>query len=347
MTPEQVEKKQRAKMIKTARYYLGAKQGSAKHKRLINLFNTVKPDGAAMSYTAFWCAATVSAWAIEAFGKDKAKEFFPLSFNCGTIITKAKKLGIWKENDAYKPDADGGDWILYDWDDKTGKGGGKNDNKGGPDHIGLVEKVKDGVITIIEGNMRNAAGQRVVGERKIAVDGKYIRGFVTPKYNKIVQHPASWYLLKTTDEIIKYMDKHGFKYQNDGCAATWSGAKKKKISNCSRTISYALQEAELLKPGQYFWCDGDNIEYRGKGTENRLKKIAKISHPHKPPKKAKLKPGDICGYKNPTHTMEFAGFDAEGRPTWYTYGTKDVGDKEPKRKKNYVDKKIDTLIRLK
>ena len=341
MTPEDIEKRERAKIVKTARYYLGAKQGSAKHKRLINLFNTVKPDGCAMTYTAYWCAAAVSAWAIETFGKDKAKEFFPLSCSCLTIISKAKKLKIWKEDDAYKPKA--GDWILYDWDEKTGKGDNKND----PNHVGLVESVKNGKITVIEGNTRNATGVSVVGERKIAVNGQYIRGFVTPKYDKIVQHSDAWYLLKTADEIVKYMDKHGFKYQNDGCASTWAGAKKKKICNCSRMVSYSLQESEFLKPGQYFWCNGDTIEYRGTGCEKQLKKVAKITHPHKSPMKMKLHKGDICGYKDPVHTMIFAGYDAQGRPTWYTYGTKDVGDKEPKRKKNYVDKKISTLIRLK
>ena len=41
MTPEKMEKKQRAKIVNTARYYLGAKQGSAKHHRIINIFNTV------------------------------------------------------------------------------------------------------------------------------------------------------------------------------------------------------------------------------------------------------------------------------------------------------------------
>ena len=41
MTPETIEKKQRAKIIKTARSYLGAQQGSAKHKKIIDTFNKV------------------------------------------------------------------------------------------------------------------------------------------------------------------------------------------------------------------------------------------------------------------------------------------------------------------
>ena len=75
------------------------------------------------------------------------------------------------ENDAYTPSA--GDMILYDWDDN-----GVGDNTGSADHIGIVVSVSGGVIKVIEGNKSNA-----VGYRDLAVNGKYIRGFVTPKYS--------------------------------------------------------------------------------------------------------------------------------------------------------------------
>ena len=337
MTPEKLITKNRIKLVTTARAYLGTKQGSAKHHEIINLFNTVRPDGWLMTYDAFWCAAYASAMAIEAFGAEKAKKYFPLSANCQTIITKAKKLKIWKENDAYQPTA--GDMILYDWDDS-----GIGDNKGGADHIGIVEEVKNGKITVIEGNKNKA-----VGERVIPVNGKYIRGFVVPDYATMCKHPSAWYLLYTTKHILRYMKKHNFKYKHSykDCALTWAGAKKKKTSNCSTMVCYALQQSGFLKPGQYFWINGDNIEYRGKGTKTQLEKVAKISHPHKSPKKAGLKKGDIVGYEDPAHTMEFAGWDEKDQPTWYTFGSKDVGDKQPKHKKNYVNKKIMTLIRLK
>lgn len=160
----------RNELIKDAESFLGAKQGSAKHKDLINIFNKVMPDGWAMTYTAFWCAAAASAFAIDTFGVDKAKKYFPLSANCGTIITKARQMGIWVENDAYRPNK--GDWILYDWDDS-----GRGDNKGGPDHVGTVVKVEGSKIYVIEGNYSKS-----VQERELSVNGRYIRGFVTPNY---------------------------------------------------------------------------------------------------------------------------------------------------------------------
>lgn len=160
----------RDKYIKTVKKYVGVKEGSSKHKSIIKTFNTVKPDGWLMNTSSPWCATFVSAMAIKAFGKTDAKKYFPLSANCNTIIDKAKKMGIWVENDAYTPKI--GDWMLYDWDD-TGKG----DNTGRADHVGVVESVSNGVIIVIEGNY-----QDMVKRRSMAKNGRYIRGYVTPKY---------------------------------------------------------------------------------------------------------------------------------------------------------------------
>lgn len=167
----------RKKLVETALEYMGAKEGGKKHKHLIDVFNTVRPDGWPMTTSAPWCAAAVTSWAIEAFGSEKAKKFFPLSANCGTIVTKAKKMGIWKEKDSYKPTA--GDWILYDWNDS-----GVGDDKGSPDHVGLVQKVGEKFFTVIEGNKNDS-----VEKRRVAINGKYIRGFVVPKYADMVPKP--------------------------------------------------------------------------------------------------------------------------------------------------------------
>lgn len=163
----------RTTYLNTAQKYVGAKIGSKAHHNIVDIFNKVKPDGWAMTYSAPWCACFASAIAIKAFGITKAKKYFPLSANCGTIINKAKNLGIWVENDAYKPNT--GDWVLYDWDDS-----GKGNNTGSPDHVGIVKKVSGSTITVIEGNYSN-----MVKKRNISVNGRYIRGFVTPKYSAL------------------------------------------------------------------------------------------------------------------------------------------------------------------
>ena len=195
------EQELRNKLVSVATFYLGAKQGSSQHKDIINIFNKVKPDGWAMTYSAAWCAAFASACAIKAFGIDKAKKYFPLSANCGTIVSKARNMGIWVENDAYVPNK--GDWILYDWDDS-----GRGDNQGGPDHVGIVEKVSGSKIVVIEGNKSKA-----VGERTLSINGRYIRGFVTPKYSamatKAKKTKTIVYTVKRGDTLSAIAAKYG------------------------------------------------------------------------------------------------------------------------------------------
>ena len=197
------EKELRNELVNNAKSFLGAKQGSAKHKAIINVFNKVKPDGWAMTYSAAWCAAFASGIAIDTFGVNKAKKYFPLSANCGTIISKARNMGIWVESDSYVPNK--GDWILYDWDDS-----GRGDNKGGPDHVGIVDTVKKSKIIVIEGNKGSSSA---VGERSVPIDGRYIRGFVTPKYSamatKAKKTKTIVYTVKRGDTLSAIAAKYG------------------------------------------------------------------------------------------------------------------------------------------
>ena len=96
----------------------------------------------------------------------------PLEVSVPKMTELAKKMGIWVEDDGFVPSP--GDAVVYDWQDD-----GKGDNTGRPDHVGLAECVTGGVISVIEGNM--GAGH-LVGRRSLAVDGRYIRGFITPDY---------------------------------------------------------------------------------------------------------------------------------------------------------------------
>ena len=163
------------KIIKVAKKYEGCRKYSDRHRKLIQIFNTVKPNGYTAHISDPWCAEGISAWAIEAYGKDNAKKYFPLSASVPDMVDKAKKLGIWKESDKTIPVI--GYWIAYDWQDS-----GKGDNTGSPEHIGLVIKVEKNKFTVLE---CNKGVESKCGVRIMDINGRYIRGYITPNYNKV------------------------------------------------------------------------------------------------------------------------------------------------------------------
>lgn len=186
-------------VVKIAKSYEGVTKGSKKHHDIINIYNTVKPDGYTAGYNDHWCAEFVSACFIKAYGKKYADKIMVLSASCGKLVEKAKKKKIWEERDNYKPSV--GDVVLYDWDD-TGKG----NNTGWPDHTGIVSSVGKTTFYVIEGNTGTNSH---VGYRELSVNNKYIRGFILPKFKLLPDEKISKAKIKKlADEVLegKYGD---------------------------------------------------------------------------------------------------------------------------------------------
>lgn len=160
----------RSKVVELAKSWDGKKESDGSHKMIIDLYNSQKslPRSYKVKYTDAWCATMVSALAV----KLGYEEIMPIECSCAQLIKKAKDMGIWIENDAYVPLP--GDEVLYDWDDS-----GKGDNTGNPDHVGLIIEVYEsaGYFVVEEGNYKNS-----VKKRTMSINGKFIRGFISPKY---------------------------------------------------------------------------------------------------------------------------------------------------------------------
>lgn len=159
----------RNEIVCLAQSWVGLKEADGSFTKIIDIYNSHKPlaRGHKMRLTDPWCACTASALAIAC----NATDIIPTEVSCGKLIELAKTKGIWIEADTYTPAP--GDFLLYDWGDN-----GSGDNTGWPDHIGIVEAVVGNDITVIEGNYKNA-----VSRRTIKVNGKYIRGYIVPKYD--------------------------------------------------------------------------------------------------------------------------------------------------------------------
>ena len=204
--------KTRKAYINKFKSYLGTNA-----KTIIDIYNSIKPLPNGYRLTVgkdAWCAATVSAVAYTLGYQD----IIPLECSCGRMIDKAQEMGIWVENDAYVPKT--GDIIMYDWQDS-----GKGDNTEWPDHVGAVVSVDgSGNMTIIEGNIRQPSP--TVAYRHIKVNDRYIRGYITPRYDADQPEPEfiftldsagangiSGWLYDGTDKTYDlhcYIDGHGF-----------------------------------------------------------------------------------------------------------------------------------------
>lgn len=160
----------REDIVKQAQAFLGKKESNNSHREIIDIYNAHKPlpRGYKVKYTDEWCATTVSAVAIAC----NATSIIPIECSCEKMIELFKEIGCWHENENYTPKT--GDIIFYDWADN-----GKGDNKGWSDHVGIVEKVSNGNITVIEGNYGKA-----VKRRNIKVNNIFIRGYGLPMYKE-------------------------------------------------------------------------------------------------------------------------------------------------------------------
>lgn len=158
------------KIIKQAQKWLGKKESNGSHKEIIDIYNAHTPLARSykVQYTDAWCATFVSAVAIAC----EATNIIPTECSCAQQIELFKSLGCWVENENRTPLP--GDIIYYDWEDD-----GKGDNMGHPDHVGIVERVVGNTISVIEGNISNKVGRRL-----IYVNSKNIRGYAVPKYEK-------------------------------------------------------------------------------------------------------------------------------------------------------------------
>lgn len=162
----------RQKMVDLVTSWIGLNEADGSYKKIIDIYNSYSgnlPRGTKMQYDWAWCACTWSAAAI----KLGYTAIIPIEISCYYIIEEAKKMGCWQESDSYIPQP--GDAVLYDWEDS-----GVGDNTGVPDHIGTVVEVNKngGYFIVVEGNYSNA-----VKKRTMAINGKFIRGFIVPKYD--------------------------------------------------------------------------------------------------------------------------------------------------------------------
>ena len=160
------------------------------------------------------------------------------------------------------------------------------------------------------------------------------------------------------DRVAENLEKDGFHYSVNGGKGSYRKSKeKRRVTNCAIYVSWALQDAGIIKKGQVFWIDkGGAIRGKRKTCITKNNKL-KVLHPHKKAKHAGLKKGDICGWDSHIHTAVYAGRDAKGRTLWYSAGRDGgvkkngkwyfkAGKTKAKVRAARYDGKIATVIRI-
>ena len=110
-----------------------------------------------------WCACFVS-WCAGQCGYLEADAFPKFSY-CPAGVQWFQNAGLWQDR-TFEPRP--GDIIFYDWS-----------GDGVSNHVGIVEKVENGVIYTVEGNCGDACKQCAY-----TLGSDVIFGFGTPNYNQ-------------------------------------------------------------------------------------------------------------------------------------------------------------------
>ena len=246
--------------------WIGKNEADGSYKSIIDIYNSFTgafPRGTKMAYGWAWCACTLSALAVAL----KYTAIMPIEISCYYLIERAKQMGVWEENDAHVPKL--GEAVLYDWQDN-----GIGDNTGNPDHVGTVIEVhkESGYMVVEEGNYSNA-----VKKRTLSINGKFIRGFITPKYDdntvaapglskgkdtKTIAHEVIVGLWGSGENRKKLLTEYGYNYsevQNmvnqilNGSAVTPSNTKQDQNQSVSKKVVATCSAKQFNKAyaGEY------------------------------------------------------------------------------------------------
>ena len=101
---------------------------------------------------------------------EKLQNFFGVFLQFHIGVDRFKDRGLWQDN-SYEPRP--GDIIYFDWDNK----GSSGPQDGLADHVGIVEKVENGLVYTVEGNSGDSCR-----ENRYAVGHYEIYGYGTPAY---------------------------------------------------------------------------------------------------------------------------------------------------------------------
>ena len=114
------------------------------------------------------------------------------------------------------------------------------------------------------------------------------------------------------------VNKKGFRYSYESHAHSYnealSGSRK---TNCSKFVSWCLQEYGALEQGQTFYVMDGRIKKKFKTWDKTKVSVFKV---YKHCSAAGLQPGDVVCWAGKPHSCIYAGRDRHGRRLWFDAG---------------------------
>ena len=150
-------------VITKARSYIGTVEGSQAHKEIIDTYNSCNPPYK-LNYHEAWCAAFVCA----IFKMCGLVDLVPLTAYVPSMVDMFIDRNQFKWRTDYVPQP--GDLIFYDWNDNNES-----------DHVGIVWKVENNNVYVIEGNYST---KKSVAVRAVLTNWEYIRGYGIPNWSR-------------------------------------------------------------------------------------------------------------------------------------------------------------------
>lgn len=238
--------------------WVGSNRGDAKHLDILNTYNNYKPlaRGYTVKVSDAHCATTTSA----AYIKAGIAQYTGTECGVENYVNVAKNKGIWTENDAHIPKL--GEACVYDWDDN-----GVGDCTGYSDHIGIITEVNGNTSFVVtEGNISGGK----VGKRTMQVNGRFIRGFITPDFDAIAKKMGGTssgsgnsgtsstvaeqsYTVKSGDTLSKIATAYGTTYQK---LASYNGIANPNIIHVGQVIKIPASGVTTytVKKGDSLWA---------------------------------------------------------------------------------------------
>lgn len=233
------------------------KECDGSYKPIIDIYNSISPLplNYRLKYTDAWGPGTVSA----VYQQAGIASHFPCECSCARMVTRAKEMDLWEEDDNYLPKI--ADVCLYDEQDILCI----TDSAGVPDGVGLVISVdkKSRTFVIMEGNVESG-----MGTRTLSAGNKYIRGFICP----IFEEESSTIPPDKTETIITPDDeeiKEPTLVVGTGILSKIAAGAKLRLQHTPVYASPKTFSVSDFKTGDYYLWSVDTVNNRVRITNSK------------------------------------------------------------------------------